>query len=167
MKTIKECLKELNKLKFSLEYKISTPKWNLIIFDENLEIKEDLKNDYLADLLFIFFKEKIDYHWKKEFDNLNPFLQLSYCNCLDKNEFNFYSIDIFYEKEEETFTENNKIKNLKDLKYKLLNMEDIIENFRLNCDNWIYEKKYPYEARGLSISDFIDIKRINKELKNV
>ena len=46
MKTIKECLKELNKLKFSLEYKISTPKWNLIIFDENLEIKEDLKNDY-------------------------------------------------------------------------------------------------------------------------
>lgn len=167
MKTIKECLKELNKLKFSLEYKISTPKWNLIIFDENLEIKDDLKNDYLADLLFLFFKEKINYCWKKEFDNLNPFIQLSYSNCLIKDEFNFYSIDIFYEKEDKTFTENNKIKSLKDLEYKLLNMENIIENFRLNCENWIYEEKYPYEARGLSISDFIDIKKINKEFKNV
>ena len=43
-------------------------------------------------------------------------------------------------------------------------MSDIIENFRENCNEWLYEEKYPYEARGLSISDFIDIKRFNKEI---
>ena len=164
MKTIKECLEELDKLKFSLEYRVNTSKWNLVIFNEKLEIVEELENDYLADLLFLFFKEEINYKWEKEFYNLNPLLQLFYSNCLDNNEFNFYSIDIFYEKENRTFSENNKIKNLKDLEYKLLNMSDIIENFRENCNEWLYEEKYPYEAKGLSISDFIDIKRFNKEI---
>jgi hypothetical protein len=164
MKTIKECLEELDKLKFSLEYRVNTSKWNLVIFNEKLEIIDELENDYLADLLFLFFKEEINYKWENEFYNLNPLLQLFYSNCLDNNEFNFYSIDIFYEKENRTFSENNKINNLKDLEYKLLNMSDIIENFRENCNEWLYEEKYPYEARGLSISDFIDIKRFNKEI---
>lgn len=164
MKTINECLNELNKLKFSLEYRVNASKWNLVIFNKDLEIIDELENDYLADLLFLFFKEEINYKWEKEFYNLNPFLQLFYSNCLDDNEFNFYSIDIFYEKENRIFSENNKIKNLKDLDYKLLNMSDIIENFRENCNECLYEEKYPYEARGLSISDFIDIKRFNKEI---
>lgn len=164
MKTIKKCLEELDKLKFSLEYRVNTSKWNLVIFNEKLEIIDELENDYLADLLFLFFKEEINYKWENEFYNLNLLLQLFYSNCLDNNEFNFYSIDIFYEKENRTFSENNKINNLKDLEYKLLNMSDIIENFRENCNEWLYEEKYPYEARGLSISDFIDIKRFNKEI---
>ena len=145
MKTIKKCLEELDKLKFSLEYRVNTSKWNLVIFNEKLEIIDELENDYLADLLFLFFKEEINYKWENEFYNLNPLLQLFYSNCLDNNEFNFYSIDIFYEKENRTFSENNKINNLKDLEYKLLNMSDIIENFRENCNEWLYEEKYPYE----------------------
>ena len=67
----------------------------------------------------------------------------------------YIDIEITAVHSDSTYPFNYKFNDFNKFIEALNNLENEIEIDKLNVNNWKYEKKDPYESRGLSIRDFI------------
>lgn len=128
---LKEALERLEQEKFNINYNFNSQYWELVIFNQDYDIKAEYKGKFLADVLKEHFKEKIDFDNCKEAYYQDGYrnLSLNYDNTDYSDNFVTLSLNDRYEDQHErTFI----LKDINDLAEKLENLNNLFTDYEIN-----------------------------------
>ena len=140
---LKEALNKLNSEKFNINYNFNEQYWELVIFNQDYDIKAEYKGKFLADVLKEHFKEKIDFKSSLEaYQDGYRNLSLNYDNTDYSDNFLTLSLNDRYEDQHERTLI---IKNIEDLTSKLENLDSLFIDYEIQLTQTFKEaRQYAY-----------------------
>ena len=141
---LKEALNKLNSEKFNINYNFNSQYWELVIFNQDYDIKAEYKGKFLADVLKEHFKEKIDFK-----SSLEAYYQDGYRNLslnFDNTDYsdNFINLSL-NDKYEDEHKRTLIIKNIEDLASKLENLDSLFIDYEIQLTQTFKEAgQYAY-----------------------
>ena len=138
---LKEALERLEQEKFNINYNFNSQYWELVIFNQDYDIKAEYKGKFLADVLKEHFKEKIDFDNCKEAYYQDGYrnLSLNYDNTDYSDNFITLSLnDRYKDQHERTFI----LKDINDLVEKLENLNSLFTDYEIQLTQIFKEARY-------------------------
>ena len=127
---LSEAFKKLDREAFNINYNFNSQYWELVIFNQDYDIKAEYKGKFLADVLKEHFKEKIDFKSSLEAYYQDGYrnLSLNYDNTDYSDNFITLSLNDRYEDEHQ---KTLLIKNIDDLASKLENLDSLFIDYEI------------------------------------
>lgn len=141
---LKEALNKLNSEKFNINYNFNEQYWELVIFSQDYDAKEEYRSNFLKTVLENYFNKNIDFQDSKEAYYQNGYrnLSLNYDNTDYSDNFITLSLNDKYEdKHTRTFI----LKDINDLVDKLENLNSLFIDYEIQLTQTFKEaRQYAY-----------------------
>ena len=137
---LKEALKKLDQEAFNINYNFNSQYWELVIFTQDYDVKEDYRSNFFKTVLENHFNERIDFQTSKEAYYQNGYrnLYLNYDNTDYSDNFITICLNDKYEQEHHR---TKVLNNINDLEKCLMSLNDMFTDYEINLTEIFEEVK--------------------------